>query len=156
MSSAPLVKKHALPIGGAFLVAMLLGTGVVAQEKPKGASKPAPDIADAAYGPHKHHTFDLWKAPAAAPTPLVVFIHGGGFSSGSKEDLSGALLTGLLAKGISVMAVNYRLTPETFFPGHYLDCARAIQFARLHAHEWNLDPRRVGATGGSAGAGTSL
>lgn len=156
MSHAPLVRKYSLPIGGAFLIAMVLGTGVVAQEKSKGASKPAPDIANAAYGPHKHNTFDLWKAPSATPTPLVVFIHGGGFSSGSKEDLAPAMLTGLLAKGISVMAVDYRLTPETFFPGHYLDCARAIQFARLHANAWNLDPQRVGATGGSAGAGTSL
>jgi len=42
------------------------------------------------------------------------------------------------------------------FPAHYLDCARAIQFARLHAKDWNIDPKRVGATGGSAGAGTSL
>jgi acetyl esterase/lipase len=54
------------------------------------------------------------------------------------------------------MAVNYRLSPEFHFPAHYLDCARAIQFARSHAREWNLDPKRVGASGGSAGAGTSL
>ena len=54
------------------------------------------------------------------------------------------------------MAINYRLSPEVTFPDHYMDCARAIQFARHHAREWNLDPKRVGATGGSAGAGTSL
>lgn len=138
------------------LIAILFGSGASAQQKPKGEAKPAPDIANAAYGPHKHHTFDLWKAQSPTPTPLVVYIHGGGFSAGSKEDLAPALLTGLLAKGISVMTINYRLTPETFFPGHYLDCARAIQFARFHATEWNLDPQRVGASGGSAGAGTSL
>ena len=138
------------------VIALLLGSLATAQEKPKGEAKPAPDIANAAYGPHKHNTFDLWQAQSAAPTPLIVYIQGGGFSSGSKEDLARALLTGLLANGISVMTINYRLTPETFFPGHYLDCARAIQFARLHATEWNLDPQRVGASGGSAGAGTSL
>ena len=147
-----MIKNHSLTL----LIAFLLSTVVSAQEKLKADAKPAPDVANAAYGPHKHNTLDLWNAKSAAPTPLVVFIHGGGFSSGSKEELNLAMLTSLLAKGISVMSINYRLTPETFFPGHYLDCARAIQFARLHAKEWNLDPQRIGATGVSAGAGTSL
>ena len=66
------------------------------------------------------------------------------------------LLAGCLESGISVMAINYRLSPEVKFPAHYLDCARAIQFARSKAKEWNLDSARVAASGGSAGAGTSL
>ncbi len=73
---------------------------------------------------------DLWKAQSDTATPLVVFIHGGGFRGGSKENLSPALLEGLRAKGVSVMAINYRLSPEVTFPAHYMDCARAIQFAR--------------------------
>ena len=99
---------------------------------------------------------DLWTAKSAKPTPLVVFIHGGGFRGGGKEALPPALLSGCLAAGISVMAISYRLSPEVNFPAHYLDCARAIQSARHHAKEWNLDPKRVASTGGSAGAGTSL
>ena len=66
------------------------------------------------------------------------------------------MLQGLLAKGISVMAINYRFSPEVIFPAHHQDAARAIQFARLKAKEWNIDPARIGATGGSAGAGISL
>ena len=120
------------------------------------AAKPAPDLANHKYGPHERNVLDLWKAKSDAPTPLVVFIHGGGFSAGSKEALSPGLLEPLLKAGISVMAINYRLSPGVSFPAHYHDCARAIQFARLHAKEWNLDPKRIGATGGSAGAGTSL
>src|SRR4029077_2521824 len=85
-----------------------------------------------------------------------VFIHGGGFRGGDKSNLSAELLTGCLANGLSVMAVNYRLSPEVHYPAHYHDCARAIQFARSKAGEWNLDAKRVGATGGSAGACTSL
>jgi acetyl esterase/lipase len=119
-------------------------------------SKPKPDLADFKYGPHERNVLDLWKAKSDKPTPLVVFIHGGGFQAGSKEALSPALLDGLLKNGVSVMAINYRLSPEVHFPAHYLDCGRAIQFARSKAAEWNIDPRRVGATGGSAGAGTSL
>ena len=122
----------------------------------RAAAKATPDLANAHYGPHERNILDLWKAKSDTPTPLVVFIHGGGFQAGSKEALAPALLDGLLKNGISVMAINYRLSPEFHFPAHYMDCARAIQFARNHAKEWNLNAKRVGATGGSAGAGTSL
>jgi acetyl esterase len=138
------------------LILFLLAPAGVSAQQQKTATKPAPALVNHAYGPHKRHVLDLWKAKSERPTPLVVFIHGGGFRAGSKEGISPALLRGLLEQGISVMAINYRLSPEVHFPAHYLDCARAIQFARLHAKEWNLDPKRVGATGGSAGAGTSL
>ena len=127
-----------------------------AERKSKAPAKPAPDLANEKYGPHERNVLDLWKAKSDSPTPLVVFIHGGGFRAGSKEQVSTAMLDGLLKNGISVMAINYRLSPEVSFPAHYLDSARSIQYARLHAKEWNLDPKRIGATGGSAGAGTSL
>ena len=122
----------------------------------KGGEKPTPVLADIKYGPHERNVLDLWKAKSETPTPMVVFIHGGGFRGGSKETLSPVLLEGLLAKGISVMAINYRLSPDVSFPAHYMDCVRAIQFARSKAKDWNLDPERIGSTGGSAGAGTSL
>lgn len=138
-----------------FLLALLVASAN-AQQKGRGEAKPAPELANIKYGPHQRNVLDLWKAKSDKPTPLVVFIHGGGFRGGSKAALSPALLEGLLANGISVMAINYRLSPEVSFPSHYLDSARAIQFARSKAKEWNLDSKRVGSTGGSAGAGTSL
>ena len=138
------------------LLPLLLCLPALAQQPKKAAPKAQPDLANVSYGPHARNVLDLWKAKSNAPTPLVVFIHGGGFRGGSKEAISAALLDGILAKGISVMAINYRLSPEVSFPAHYMDSARAIQFARSKAREWNLDPGRVGATGGSAGAGTSL
>ncbi len=147
------------PLLRALLLAALLPltlSNVTAQEKAKGPAKPAPDLANVKYGPHARNVLDLWKAKSDQPTPLVVYIHGGGFSGGSKESLSPALLDGCLKAGISVMAIHYRLSPEVSFPAHYMDSARAIQFARSKAKEWNLDPKRVAATGGSAGAGTSL
>src|SRR6185436_421458 len=123
-----------------------------AQARRKGeGSKPKPDLADFKYGQHERNVLDLWKAKSDKPTPLVVFIHGGGFRAGSKEQLSPALLKGLLRNGISMMAINYRLSPEVTFPSHYMDCARAIQFARLNAKEWNLDATRIGSTGVSSG-----
>ena len=143
---------------GLFTLSLLalLASAARAQPAGRGASKPPPDLANEKYGPHPRNVLDLWKAESDKPTPLVVFIHGGGFRGGNKDALPPALLRGLLSNGISVMAINYRLSPEVSFPAHYMDCARAIQFARSKAKEWNLDPTRVGSTGGSAGAGTSL
>jgi acetyl esterase len=134
----------------------LAAAPALAQPKAKQPAKPTPDLADVKYGPHERNVLDLWKAKADRPTPLVVFIHGGGFQAGSKEAVPPPLVRGLLAEGVSVMSVNYRLSPGVAFPAHYRDCARAVQFARSKAKDWNLDPTRVAAVGGSAGAGTSL
>lgn len=127
-----------------------------AQDNPPRNSKPEPDFANVSYGPHERNVMDVWRARTDSPAPLLVFIHGGGFHAGSKEALSPQFLSACLARGISVASVNYRLSPAAKFPDHFLDCARAIQFARLQAGVWNIDPARVAASGGSAGAGTSL
>jgi acetyl esterase/lipase len=66
------------------------------------------------------------------------------------------LLAGCLEAGISVAAINYRLSQHAPFPAPMLDSGRALQFLRSKAKEWNLDPTRFGTTGGSAGAGISL
>ncbi len=140
------------------VISLLFASPALAQgkAKQKGETKPPPDLANVSYGPHERNVMDVWKAKSAQPTPLLVFIHGGGFRGGSKEALAPYLLNGCLASGISVAAINYRLSPEVQFPAHYMDSARAIQFARSKAKDWNLDPKRVAASGGSAGAGTSL
>lgn len=153
MKRSPLISPSLLTLTA---LALLTVTPVQAQQKRRAAAKPPPDLANVKYGPHERNVFDLWKAKSDQPAPLVVFIHGGGFRAGSKEALSASLLKGCLEAGISVAAINYRLSPEVHFPAHYLDSARAIQFLRLHARDYNLDSKRVACTGGSAGAGTSL
>ncbi len=116
----------------------------------------APEHANLRYGPHERHVFDLWLAKSAQPTPLVISIHGGGFRGGDKTALYPQLLELLLERGISVAAINYRLTTQAPYPAPMLDGARAVQYLRHHARQWNLDPQRFAATGGSAGAGLSL
>ena len=114
---------------------------------------------DVAYGPHPRNTLDFWKAKSATPTPLLVVIHGGGFYGGSKENLGGldpGTFKEMMLAGISVASINYRLTTDAGFPAQMLDAARAVQFLRSKAQEWNLDPARVAASGGSAGGGISL
>jgi len=114
------------------------------------------DSANAKYGPYTLNQYDFWKASSTTPTPLVVFIHGGGLTQGSKADISSTLVESLLAKGISVASLNYRLTPEVVIPQHYMDCARAIQYFRYHASELNIDPNKIAGSGSSAGALTSF
>lgn len=144
---------------GVFITLTLCGTAfgqARAKQKQKAEEKPTPDMADVSYGPHARNVMDVWKAKSDEPTPLLMFIHGGGFHAGSKDAVQAYLLNGCLANGISVASINYRLSPEVSFPAHYMDSARAIQFARSTAKEWNIDPNRVASSGGSAGAGTSL
>src|SRR5207248_9871746 len=61
-----------------------------------------------------------------------------------------------LEKGISYAAVNYRLTGQAPLPAPVHDAARAIQFLRSKAAEWNIDETHIALTGGSAGACTSM
>ena len=122
-----------------------------------GNRRPAmpPTHRDMKYGPHDRNIVDVWLAESAKPTPLLVSIHGGGFRGGNKS-VSGDLLRQCLESGISVVAITYRLSDQAIAPAQFLDSARAIQFIRHKAKEWNLDSTRMAATGGSAGAGISL
>jgi len=115
-----------------------------------------PDYADVHYGPHERNTLDIWLAGTEAPTPLVIYFHGGGFLRGDKNSIRQKLLSSLLAAGISVAAVNYRLSNTAPYPAQMHDGARAVQFLRHYAARYNIDPTRIGATGVSAGGGISL
>jgi acetyl esterase/lipase len=117
---------------------------------------PAPDHANVAYGEHERNVLDLWLAESEEPAPLMIYIHGGGFRGGDKNTLSPQVLASCLEAGISVAAINYRLTNVAPFPAAHHDSARALQFLRSKSDEWNLDKSRVAATGGSAGGGISL
>jgi hypothetical protein len=115
-----------------------------------------PDVADARYGPHERNVFDLWKAKTAKAAPLLLFIHGGGFMAGDKTDLPEPLRLKCLQAGIAVATINYRYSTIAPFPAPFEDSARALQYIRMRAREWNIDPTAVAASGGSAGAGISL
>ena len=118
-----------------------------------------PTHVDIAYGPHERNKFDLWQVKSNRPTPLVVCIHGGGFRGGDKSKFRhDPVVKDLLGSGVSVAAINYRLTEggKHPYPAAMLDCARAVQFLRHNADRYQLDPTRVAATGGSAGGCISL
>jgi hypothetical protein len=118
--------------------------------------KPVKHLQDVRYGPHERNVLDLWLVESDRPAPLVLFIHGGGFQGGDKSKFPENERNAYLEAGFSVAAVNYRLTNTAPAPAAYLDCARALQFLRYNAKKWNIDPKLVASTGGSAGAGTSM
>lgn len=123
----------------------------------KPAAGPEPTFADVKYGPYERNVLDFWKAKSSQPTPVVVFIHGGGFRAGDKSKVRGdKLVQQCLDAGVSFAAINYRYRTTAPIQDVLRDCARAIQFIRFQAGEWNIDKRRIASYGGSAGAGTSL
>lgn len=126
--------------------------------KPAPASlAPPPTVADAYYGPHERNVLDFWQAKSDRPTPLVVYIHGGGFVAGDKSGVrKDRTVAQYLEAGVSFAAINYRYRTTVPIQDVLHDCARAIQFLRSKSAEWNLDKTRVASYGGSAGAGTSL
>jgi acetyl esterase/lipase len=114
-----------------------------------------------AYGPHFSQVLDFWKADSPQPTPVVVFIHGGGWGTGTRRGVG--TLEAYLEAGVSVVSVDYRfiaqanaegIVPPVRGPMH--DVARAVQFVRSKAAEWGLRKDRIGLTGGSAGGCSSL
>ena len=125
-------------------------------------SVPKPTLTGIKYGEHHRNIIDFWQAPSNKPTPLVLVIHGGGWNGNSMKSITSYVETQTLLKaGISVAAINYRyikhskdLKPPV--TGPLFDAARALQFIRSKATEWNIDKSRIAATGGSAGGCSSL
>jgi len=111
------------------------------------------------YGRHPAQFVDFFQAKSDKPTPVVIYIHGGGWRSSGREIKPQPFLD----NGISVVSIHYRFVQhaeeakiEPPVKAPLEDAARALQFIRSKAGEWNLDKKRIGATGGSAGGCSSL
>lgn len=118
------------------------------------AKSPAPTHTDVAYDRHEQTVLDFWQAKGEGARPLLIYIHGGGWEKGDKRAMRNA--DAYLDEGISVAAINYRHTPANPLPAPVHDAARAVQFLRSKANEWNIDKNKVVLAGGSAGGCTSL
>ena len=137
----------------ATMTCTFLAASAVAADEPR--PQLAPTEANVPYGPHPRNVLDFWKAAGDGPRPLLVYIHGGGWTAGDKQQNTDHYRP-FLERGISCAAINYRLTPEFRLPAPVHDAARAIQFLRTKAKDWNIDTRHIALTGGSAGACTSM
>jgi len=132
------------------------------------------------YSQNEFNTFDFWLANSDTPTPLVIYIHGGGFSTGDKEEIyhnelcfkeqETSLIKIFLDNKISVASVNYRLinsqNPQWAYTQEYyqknptpapiFDIAKAISFFRANSEEYNIDKNKIALTGTSAGGAASF
>lgn len=94
---------------------------------------------------------DVYLAKSDKPTPAMIFIHGGGWRAGSKSNVPRWLKRFVAEGQLSLVSVEYRFTNVKTHPAQVDDCLRAVQFVRHNAAKWNIDPKRLGVTGGSAG-----
>ncbi len=88
------------------------------------------------------------SAKADHPLPVIVWIHGGGWSGGSKEGCPAVRFVG---KGYAVASINYRFSQQALFPAQIEDCKAAIRWLRANATKYNLDAGHIGVWGASAG-----
>lgn len=89
------------------------------------------------------------KTKSAKPMPVIMWIHGGGWKSGSKNNPGRALP--ILERDYILVSVGYRLSGEAIFPAAIADCKAAVRWVRANAKAYNMDPNRIGVWGSSAG-----
>lgn len=129
-------------------VALAISTSVACAQN--AALKPT--HRDLAYDDaHPSQCVDAYLTKSDAPTPAMIYIHGGGWRAGSKKNIPVWLRRFVEAGQLSVVSVEYRFTDVETHPAQVNDCLRAIQFVRQNAKDWNIDSDRLGVTGGSAG-----
>ena len=89
------------------------------------------------------------KAPPAGLMPAVLWIHGGGWTSGSHHEFQQTIQ--LAKHGYLVLSVEYRFADEAMWPAQIEDCKLAARWLRANAAKYNVDPERIGCWGTSAG-----
>ncbi len=109
--------------------------------------------------------YEPLRPAACGPTPILIWIHGGGWVTGDKANQLAAKVPWATGLGFLFVSVNYRLSPRppsglsglapgrVMYPTHNDDVSAAIAYVRAHAAEHNADPSRVVLMGHSAGAG---
>jgi len=94
----------------------------------------------------------LPKNRSTSPLPALIYIHGGAWITGDKDE--GPIeqdLSELLTRGYAVFSINYRLGPTNQFPSQVEDCKCAVRSLRANATKYSIDARRIGVWGSSAG-----
>jgi triacylglycerol lipase len=114
----------------------------LAQRKIPGPAG-SPDVGVAIYTPRESN----------GPLPCIFHIHGGGFVAGTVAGLNAVHRSLALDANCIIVSVDYRLAPETRFPGAIEDCYAALRWLAGHVNEMGVDASRIGVMGESAGGG---
>jgi acetyl esterase/lipase len=136
----------------ALSLALALLPFVIQTNQPAGAALPEGtqvfrDIAYVTDG-HARQKLDLYLPGKGTNFPLVVWVHGGAWREGSKDNTRA---TWLLSEGYAVASINYRLSQHGTFPAQIEDCKAAIRWLRANAAKYGYDGNRIGVWGASAG-----
>lgn len=129
----------------------LTGAGDVILPTPTSTPSVPTVIYDIPYGEDVRNVLDLYLPSGSGPFPVVIWLHGGGMTSGDKsmEQSKGLLLA---ENGIAMVAANYRFRPLWFMNAQVFDVKAVVRFVVANAGLYNLDSNRIGIAGGSAGA----
>ena len=112
---------------------------------------------DVKYGPLPEQLLDVYLPESGkGPFPVVFYVHGGGWTMGSKTLAFLGGVIGLIDHGYAVISVDYRLAPKTTFPEFLFDIKTSVRWARANAETYGFDPARFGMAGDSAGGHLTL
>ena len=146
---------------GLFAILLVLPFAAARGQAPAARPKPPafpPNVVverDVEYGRagERRLLLDIVRPKEASqyPLPVVAFIHGGGWSGGSKESAVGALIPLVSSGNYFGVSVEYRLSGVATWPAQIHDCKAAIRWIRANARKYNLDPEKIGVWGSSAG-----
>jgi len=156
------MKHHPINIASTLraLIVLLLAAALLlpCRARPANSPRRSPQLPpgtrvlrDLEYVPggHERQKLDLYlPAGATEPLPVIVWIHGGAWRAGSKQNCPARRFC---ARGYAVASINYRLSQHATFPAQLEDCKAAIRYLRANAAKYNLDPGRFGVWGSSAG-----
>ncbi len=148
VDTAPLSDATLAPTRESFamLVAMTAGAGPDVELDGRSIGGPHGEIPLRIYRP---------RGDVSAPRPIVVFLHGGGWTIGTAEAYDPIAKHIAEGAGAIVVSVDYRLAPEHPFPVPYDECWAALQWVVAHAVELDGDAARVAVMGDSAGGNLS-
>lgn len=151
------ISSTALAVRGASILGLMCGFAAdgVAQAEVAATTETmnTRTLADLPYvsSGHEAQRLDLYlPASGDGAHPLIIWIHGGAWYSGSKDGIPAAAKE-LVARGYVVASVGYRLSQVARYPAQIEDVKAAVRWLRAHAHAYGIDPDRIGVWGESAG-----
>ncbi|WP_068544462.1 alpha/beta hydrolase [Thalassotalea crassostreae] len=132
-----------------LFIVYLISSNALANNKQ--SSNSSITLENVSYGEHKNQILDFRKADVDSLAPLVIYIHGGGFTGGSHDKVNPRKVKRFLDAGIHHISIEYRFLKHANFPAQHEDVIRALQFIRSKAKEWGINKNKIAAYGGSAG-----
>lgn len=152
--SKPQAARHKAMEGflAVAISALTLLSSCSVEASEKTSATPRYSMKTVSYVPKSHdeaHLMDIYiPAKATKPMPVILWIHGGAWMIGSKEDTPALFF---MKSGFAVASMNYRFSNAAIYPAQLEDAKAAVRFLRANAAQYHFDPKRIAAFGNSAG-----